>query len=325
MAIISVKNLKKHYKDVKAVDDISFDVEQGEIFGFLGPNGAGKTTSIKMLVTLLRPTEGTATIDGHDISKDSDSVRKSIGIVFQEPALDGSLTGKENLDFHARMYGMKADQRKSRIEDVLKIVELEDKANVLVKTYSGGMKRRLEIARGLMHFPKVLFLDEPTIGLDPQTRRSIWDYIKMLNEKEKITIFMTTHYMEEADYLCNRVAIMDHGKILVIDEPSKLKGKIGNDVIALGCSNADTFSEMLKKEDWVESIKVHDSSITIGTKEAEKKLPIILKMAEGNNVEISSIDIGKPTLEDVFLYYTGRKIREQEANSSIPAQFRGFH
>ncbi len=322
MPIISVKNLKKYYKDVKAVDDISFDVNEGEIFGFLGPNGAGKTTTIKMLVTLLKPTEGTAKVVDDDINKDPDKVRRNIGIVFQDPALDDRLTGKENLDFHARMYGMKKEKREERVKEVLKLVDIEEKANILVKNYSGGMKRRLEIARGLMHYPKVLFLDEPTLGLDPQTRRSVWDYIKNLNEKEKITIFLTTHYMEEADYLCNRVAIIDHGKVLVIDTPLKLKSQIGKDVITIGCSNGVVCADSLKKEEWVESIKVHDSSVTIGTKEIEKKLPLIIKMAEENNIEINSIDIRKPTLEDVFLYYTGKKIREQDAGNSIPEQFR---
>jgi len=314
MSVISVENLKKHYKDVKAVDGINFQVEQGEIFGFLGPNGAGKTTTIKMLVTLLKPTEGTAKIIGNDINKEPDKVRNNIGIVFQEPALDDELTGKENLDFHARMYGMKKEQREKRTKEVLKLVDLEEKANTLVKNYSGGMKRRLEIARGLMHYPKILFLDEPTLGLDPQTRRSIWDYVKNLNEKEKITIFLTTHYMEEADFLCNRVAIIDNGKILVIDKPLKLKSQIGNDVITIGCSNSELCVDSIKNESWVESIKVHDSSVTIGAQEIEKKLPLILKIAEKNKVEIKSIDIRKPTLEDVFLYYTGRKIREQEAD-----------
>lgn len=313
--------MKKYYKDVKAVDDVSFEVNEGEIFGFLGPNGAGKTTAIKMLVTLLRPTEGTAKVAENDIIKNPDKVRNNIGIVFQEPALDDRLTGKENLDFHARMYGMKKDKRIERIKEVLKLVDLEDKANALVKTYSGGMKRRLEIARGLMHHPKILFLDEPTLGLDPQTRRSIWDYIKDLNEKEKITIFLTTHYMEEADFLCSRVAIIDHGKILVIDEPSKLKSQLGNDIITISCSNSELCSDYLKKEAWVESIKTVNSNIIIGTREVEKKLPIIVKMAENHNVEIKTIDIRKPTLEDVFLNYTGRKIREEEAN--VPAQFRG--
>jgi ABC-2 type transport system ATP-binding protein len=271
---------------------------------------------------LLRPTEGTAKIVGNDINKEPDKVRRNIGIVFQDPALDDKLTGKENLDFHARMYGMKKEQREERIKEVLKLVDLEEKANTLVKNYSGGMKRRLEIARGLMHFPKILFLDEPTIGLDPQTRRSVWDYIKNLNEKEKITIFLTTHYMDEADYLCSRVAIIDYGKILVIDKPLKLKSQIGKDVITLTCSNSELCADSLKKEEWVESIKIHDSNITIGTKEIEKKLPLIIKMAEKNNFEIKSIDIRKPTLEDVFLYYTGRKIRDQEATNTVPERFK---
>ncbi len=252
MPIISVKGLSKHYKDVKAVDDVSFDVDEGEIFGFLGPNGAGKTTTIKMLVTLLRPTDGTVDIAGNDIVKSPGKVRNDIGIVFQEPALDDSLTGRENLDFHARMYHMKSGERKERIVEVLRLVNLEDKADSIVKTYSGGMKRRLEIARGLMHRPKVLFLDEPTIGLDPQTRRSIWEYVKDLNSKEKITVFLTTHYMEEADFLCTKVAIMDHGKILVMDKPSNLKNCMGNDVITLSCSNPEVCLDFLKKEEWVE-------------------------------------------------------------------------
>ncbi len=321
--IITVQNLKKYYKDVKAVDGVSFKVKRGEIFGFLGPNGAGKTTTIKMLVTLLRPTEGTAKVAGSDIVRNPDKVRSSIGIVFQEPALDDRLTGKENLDFHARMYGMKKEQRERRIKEVLKLVDLEEKANALVKTYSGGMKRRLEIARGLMHFPKILFLDEPTLGLDPQTRRSIWDYIKNLNEKEKITIFLTTHYMEEADFLCSRVAIIDFGKILVIGSPSKMKSQIGRDVITIGCSNSELCANSFKKEKWVESIKVHNSSVTIGAKEIEKRLPAVIKIAERNKVRLESIDIRKPTLEDVFLYYTGRKIRDQEASGS-EAFRRGF-
>lgn len=325
MPIISVQHLKKYYKDVKAVDDVSLEVNEGEIFGFLGPNGAGKTTTIKMLVTLLRPTEGTAIVAGNDIVHSPDKVRKDIGIVFQEPALDDRLTGRENLDFHARMYGMKKDKREERIKEVLKLVDLEDKANNLIKTYSGGMRRRLEIARGLMHYPKILFLDEPTIGLDPQTRRSIWDYIKVLNEREKITIFITTHYMDEADFLCSKVAIIDHGKILVIDEPSKMKSQLGNDIITINCSNTEVCSEALKKEEWVESIKTDNSNIIIGAKEIEKKLPTIIKMAEEHNIEITSVDIRKPTLEDVFLHYTGRKIREEEANSNVPPQFRrGF-
>lgn len=311
MPIISVQDLKKYYKDVKAVDGVSFDVEEGEIFGFLGPNGAGKTTTIKMLVTLLRPTEGTATVAGNDLITSPDKVRSQIGIVFQEPALDDRLTGKENLDFHARMYGMKRQQREDRIREVLEIVGLEDKANTLIKNYSGGMKRRLEIARGLMHYPKVLFLDEPTIGLDPQTRRSIWEYVKLLNEKEKITIFLTTHYMDEADFLCSRVAIIDHGKILVTDRPSNLKSKIGSDVITVGCPEMNACSEAIKSQEWVDSVKVHEGGVTIGVREAEKRLPSLIRLSEERGFSINSLDIRKPTLEDVFLYYTGRKMRDE--------------
>ena len=223
MSIIEVKNLTKKFNGFTAVDHISFNVEEGEIFGLLGPNGAGKTTTIKMLTTLLRPTEGKATVCGYDILKQRDEVRSSIGIVFQEPALDNRLTGRENLDFHARLYGLDKKTRHKRIEEVLEMVELKDKADVIVRDYSGGMQRRLEIARGLMHYPRVLFLDEPTLGLDAQTRRHIWEYILSLNQREKTTIILTTHYMEEADYLCQRMAIVDFGKIVALDTPANLK------------------------------------------------------------------------------------------------------
>lgn len=317
LAIIEVKNLTKIFDfHTKAVDSVSFKVEKGEIFGFLGPNGAGKTTVIKMMVTLLRPTKGDAIIAGHDIRGDADSVRRSIGIVFQDPALDDELTGRENLDFHARMYGMDKNKRKKRIDGVLELVKLKEKENVFVKNYSGGMRRRLEIARGLMHYPKVLFLDEPTLGLDAQTRRAIWDYIKKLNKDEKITVFLTTHYMEEADYLCDRVAIIDQGKILVIDRPDKLKISIGRDVVNIECNNTEGFAKELKKKKWVESLKLHNSSMTIGVKEGEKKIPKIMKVAEKAKIKVTSISVRKPTLEDVFLHYTGRKIRDHEANST---------
>jgi ABC-2 type transport system ATP-binding protein len=251
MLVIEVKNLTKEFNGLIAVNNISFGVQEGEIFGLLGPNGAGKTTTIKMLATLLKPTKGEAKVCGFDILKQRDEVRNSIGVVFQEPALDNRLTGYENLDFHARLYGLDSKIRKKRIKEVLTLVELEEKANVIVRNYSGGMQRRLEIARGLMHYPKVLFLDEPTLGLDPQTRHRIWDYILKLNQKEKITIILTTHYLEEADYLCQRVGIIDFGKIVALDTPQNLKN--------------------------------------------------IFK---------------KPTLEDVFLYLTGRKIRDDEASNS---------
>lgn len=313
--IIEVKNLTKVFdKEIKAVDSIDFFVKKGEIFGFLGPNGAGKTTTIRMLSTLLEPTKGTARVYGYDIINDSDDVRKSIGIVFQDPALDDRLTGKENLDFHARLYGLERKQREERIEEVLDLVNLKEKANILVKNYSGGMKRRLEIARGLMHFPKVLFLDEPTLGLDTQTRRAIWDHIKKLNEKEKITVFLTTHYMEEADYLCDRVAIIDHGKILVVGTPEELKNLVQNDVIIVKCSNPKKLKKVIKKEKWSKKTKVHDSFLNVYVKRGERKIAKLVNIARKLRIEIETINLRKPTLEDVYLHYTGKTIREEEAN-----------
>jgi ABC-2 type transport system ATP-binding protein len=222
-AIVSVKNLCKSFKELKAVNNISFEVKRGEIFAFLGPNGAGKTTTIKMLTTLLNPTSGEISVNGFDPAKDKDSVRKSFGIVFQDPSLDDELTAYENLEFHAVLYHVPSDQRKPRIDYLLKFVGLWDRKDDRVKTFSGGMKRRLEIARGLIHHPKILFLDEPTLGLDPQTRNHVWDYIKQLNKDEQMTIFFTTHYMEEADKAASTVAVIDHGKIVRIGKPAEIK------------------------------------------------------------------------------------------------------
>jgi ABC-2 type transport system ATP-binding protein len=318
MSIIETKNLTKKFNDLVAVDNVTFSVEENEIFGFLGPNGAGKTTTIKMLTTLLRPTSGTAKVVGFDIIKEKNKVRECIGVVFQEPALDTELTGRENLDFHARVYGMSRVEREKRIADVLELVDLADKANVLVKNYSGGMKRRLEIARGLMHYPKVLFLDEPTLGLDAQTRNAIWNYIKRLNKEEGTTIFLTTHYMEEADRLSDRVAIIDHGKLLVIDKPEKLKNNVGKDIITLTCSDIKKLEQRLEKEDWVENIKIVNSSLILSVKIGEKKIPQIIEIAQSSNIKIESISIHKPTLDDVFLHYTGRRIREEEPEKIAP-------
>lgn len=212
--IISVKNLTKKFKDIEAVAKISFDVESGEIFAFLGPNGAGKSTTIKILTTLLDPTDGEITINGYNVNENKDAVRHSFGIVFQDPSVDEDLTAIENMQFHAALYGIPAKDRKSRIEELLKFVELWERRNSLVGTFSGGMKRRLEIARGLLHHPKILFLDEPTLGLDPQTRKHTWDYIKNINKKEGMTVFFTTHYMEEAERIAQRIAVIDHGKIV---------------------------------------------------------------------------------------------------------------
>ena len=315
MDIITTENLTKKFNDLTAVDNVTFSVKKGEIFGFLGPNGAGKTTTIKMLTTLLIPTKGSAEVVGFNIINERDKVRKNIGIVFQEPALDTELTGKENLDYHARMYGLDGDKRKKRIADVLELVGLENKKDVFVKNYSGGMKRRLEIARGLMHYPSVLFLDEPTLGLDSQTRRAIWTYIKKMNKEEGTTIFLTTHYMDEADYLCDRVGIIDYGKILVIDSTTNLKNSIGNDVITLSCSNMDKLINRLEKESWIENTKKYDSFLTLGVKKGEEKIPVVIEIAQTLDIKIKSISVRKPTLDDVFLSFTGRTIRNEEAEN----------
>jgi len=327
--IIKTNNLTKKFNDFTAVDDISFSVSKGEIFGFLGPNGAGKTTTIKMLTTLLNPTDGTADIAGYDIIKKRDNVRKNIGIVFQEPALDTELTGRENLDFHARMYGIDRDKRKQRISDVLQLVDLTDKKDELVKNYSGGMKRRLEIARGLMHYPTVLFLDEPTLGLDSQTRQAIWAYIKKMNKEEKTTIFLTTHYMDEADYLCDRVGIIDQGKILVIDSTENLKNAVADDLITCSSDKMEELITRLEKEKWINKIKKHDEYITIGTKKGDEKIPLIIEIAQKEQIKIKSISVRKPTLDDVFLSYTGRTMRDQEPENHMKKmarrEMRGGH
>jgi ABC-2 type transport system ATP-binding protein len=317
MDAIRVENLTKRFEDVTAVDHISFSVSQGELFGLLGPNGAGKTTTINILSTLLRPTSGLAEVAGFDVSKSRDSVRKSIGVVFQEPALDGRLTGRENLDFHAMMYGLDGNERRSRIDEVLNLVELVDKAKVLVDHYSGGMKRRLEIARGLIQQPKVLFLDEPTLGLDTQTRRHIWDYVKKLNRDNKVTIILTTHYMEEADYLCDRVAIMDHGKFVALDTPPKLKDILGGDVVSLELDgDLEPFLNEVKTLDWIKTFSRHDDVLNLTMEKGERRIPELVTIAQGDGLTVNCVHLRKPSLEDVFLHFTGRTIRDQEANAS---------
>lgn len=321
--IIETKDLTKKFKNLTAVDNISFTVKEGEIFGFLGPNGAGKTTTIKMLTTLLNPTSGTAKIAGHDIKEDRDNVRKNIGVVFQEPALDTELTGQENLEYHARMYALPKKKREKRIDEVLNLVDLTDKKDVFVKNYSGGMKRRLEIARGLMHYPTVLFLDEPTLGLDAQTRRAIWKYVKKMNKEEKTTIFLTTHYMDEADFLCKKVGIIDHGKILVMDTIVDLKKSIGNDVITIKSTDMKKLRSELKEKKWVKKTEKHDEKLTVGVEKGDEKIPIIIEIAQKIDVKIKSISVRQPTLDDVFLSYTGRTIRDQETkNNFVPPRFR---
>lgn len=317
MDAIKVENLVKTFNGLTAVDHISFTVKSGELFGLLGPNGAGKTTTINMLSTLLKATSGYGEVAGFDISRCKNDVRRSIGVVFQEPALDTKLTGKENLEFHAMMYGLKKEERRQRIAEVLSLVELSDKANVLVETYSGGMKRRLEIARGLIHRPKVLFLDEPTLGLDAQTRRHIWEYIKRLNSESGISIILTTHYMEEADFLCGRVAIIDCGKFVAMDSPSKLKDILGGDVVSIEVKrDSDSLLMQVKSLEWIKTATAHNGVLSMTMEQGERRIPQLIALAQKNSLQVTCVNLHKPSLEDVFLHFTGRTIRAQEAGQS---------
>jgi ABC-2 type transport system ATP-binding protein len=308
--VIQTYNLTKAYNSFKAVDNLNISVDNGEIFGLLGPNGAGKTTTVSMLCTILKPSSGTATIDGHDIVKESGKVRKSIGIVFQDPSIDDRLTGKENLYMHANLYGVPVSLQRERINRILKLIELEDRADDLLRTYSGGMRRRLEIGRGLIHQPKVLFLDEPTVGLDPQTRDHIWRYIKELKEANDITVVLTTHYMDEADRLSDRIAIMDHGKIVVLDTPQKLKETLEGDVVAIKSNNNELLGELLAK--WLGFTKKHVEKeiLEVTVTNGKNAMPRIVELASQNSIYIESIVLREPNLEDVFLHYTGCSIRE---------------
>lgn len=322
MPAIHVENLTKKFYDFVAVDNISFDIQSGEIFGLLGPNGAGKTTTISMLSTMLKPTSGNATVNGRDVLKDEDGVRKSIGIVFQDQSLDEELTAYENMDFHGRLYRIPRPVREERISELLTLVELEERKDDLVKTFSGGMRRRLEIARGLLHRPKVLFLDEPTLGLDPQTRNHLWAYIEELNREMGITIILTTHYMDEADRLCDRIAIIDRGRIVAMDTSQNLKDTIGGDVITIQTPDPALISSKIAAP-WVDRIEERDGYVTVNLHNAEKHLSEIVTLLNRNEIEITSISVRKPTLEDVFLYYTGKTIREQEADGK--ETMRMFH
>ena len=311
---ITVNGLVRHFDDIKAVDDVSFQVRKGEMFGFLGPNGAGKTTTISMMCTLLHPTDGTVKVWGHDARRQPDLVRSSIGIVFQDQSVDEELTGYENMWFHARLYKVPKDEIDSRILDLLEMVELTDRKDDQVKTFSGGMKRRLEIARGLLHHPKVLFLDEPTLGLDPQTRRHIWEYIRRLNEEEGVTIFLTTHYMDEADELCDRIAIIDHGKIVAMDTPGGLKASLGGEVVLLRMPEcAEGCMEALGEVNGVSSVRPQENGLILGVEEGASTIPRILEVATNRGLEVESVMLKAPTLEDVFIRKTGRTLREEKA------------
>jgi ABC-2 type transport system ATP-binding protein len=308
---IETRELTKRFDGLVAVDKLTISVESGEVFGLLGPNGAGKTTTISMLCTILKPSSGTAKVNGFDIVKQDMQVRKSIGIVFQDPSIDDRLTGRENLYMHANLYGVPSSEQKPRIDRVLKLVELEDRADDLLRTYSGGMRRRLEIARGLIHYPKVLFLDEPTIGLDPQTREHIWSYIEELRKTREITMILTTHYMEEADRLSDRIAIVDYGKIVASDTPLGLKNTLEGDVITVKTKQPDRLSSVLAGTAGILKTNAIEDRLEVTVRGGQALLPRIVEVAAKSGVFVESVSLREPNLEDVFLHYTGRAIRPQ--------------
>ncbi|MBT4327561.1 MAG: ATP-binding cassette domain-containing protein [Candidatus Nitrosopelagicus sp.] len=316
MYSIETKSLTKSFGDLVAVNDISFSVEKGEIFGFLGPNGAGKSTTMMIFTTLLKPTSGKALIAGFDVMKDAKHVRESIGFVQQETTVDEYLTGRENLLLQAKLNHIPKNEINQRIDEVLELIELSDKQDQAVVTYSGGMRKRLDIAGGLLHHPKVLFLDEPTVGLDIQTRRKIWQYIKKIHVEFEMTIFVTTHYMEEADSLCDRIGIMDHGKIQVIDTPKNMKNDLGNEIISLvieSNSSYDSFLLELKKIEFIKKINEDDSKITLFTSNGTEVIPKIFQISSELKIKINSISLTQPTLDDVFISYTGHEIRDDDS------------
>ena len=310
MDIIEIKDLTKKFNKLTAVDALNLQIKEGEIFGLLGPNGAGKTTTLLMLTTLIQATSGTATINNYDIHTQSHNVRKSIGIVFQDPSSDEILTGYENLKLHGWLYDMPDSLREKRIKEVIELVDLTNRQNDRVKKYSGGMRRRLELARGLMHHPKVLFLDEPTLGLDPQTRGTIWEYIQKLAREKNITIVITTHYMDEADKLCDRLAIIDQGKIVILGSPKELKKNLGGDIVRLKSINLNISN--LKKLSYVKKISSCNDEVCLTIENANKHLQELLNFVG----KVDSVEIHSPTLDDVFLHYTGRKIRESAPEGS---------
>jgi len=311
MSIISVKNLAKTFDGITAVNDISFEVQEGTIFGFLGPNGAGKTTTINILCTLLSPTSGSASIAGHDCMKNPSDVRKAIGIVFQDTTLDKDLTAYENLIFHAYLYNVPKKEMRDRVHDVLNFVDLYDRKNDLVKKFSGGMKRRLEVARGMIHHPRVLFLDEPTLGLDPQSRTNLWEFIKRLPEKHNVTIFMTTHYMEEAE-VCDKIAIIDTGKIISIGSPDELKRTVGGDIVYVKTTDNTNAKKEIEKLFGL-SVTEKEGEIYMTCTMGDTCIPEMIRTI---GEKVISVRLQRPTLNDVFLKLTGKAIREQEVSSN---------
>ena len=316
MYSIETRSLTKSFGDVVAVDDVSFSVKTGEIFGFLGPNGAGKSTTMMILTTLLKPTSGQALISGFDVATNPKQVRQHIGYVQQETTVDEYLTGRENLLLQAKLNHIPKNEINNRIDDVLDLIELSDKQNEPVVTYSGGMRKRLDIAGGLLHRPKVLFLDEPTVGLDIQTRRKIWEYIKKIHDEFEMTIFLTTHYMEEADQLCDRIGIIDGGKIQIIDSPVSMKNAMGNEVISVVIQNKnfiDSFVSELKKIEFVKKITCDELKLVIFTSNGTEVIPKIFQISSQLDIKIMSISLTQPTLDDVFISYTGHEIRDDDS------------
>jgi ABC-2 type transport system ATP-binding protein len=313
---VRVRGLTKTFGEIQAVKGIDLDVATGEMFGFLGPNGAGKTTTIKILCTLAEATAGSATVAGFDVARDTSAVRSRIGLVFQEPTLDTYLTAEQNLRFHGEMYGVPRERMRRRMDEVLEKVGLSDRRRDLVRKYSGGMRRRLEIARGLLHTPTVLFLDEPTIGLDPQTRAAIWDYIRALRKTEEVTVFLTTHYMEEAEY-CDRIAIIDNGEIVAVDTPEALKAAIGADRVQIVTSDDTAAVAQLSERLDVEAA-MHDGMVTFSVPGGAAFVP---RLFQALSVEINTVTVTRPSLDDVFMTYTGRTIRDAEqGNAPHPLQ-----
>ncbi len=318
MVAIEVNSLTKQFGSFKAVDNISFTVEEGEIFGFLGPNGAGKSTTMMILTTLLKPTSGKALVGGYNVVSDAKKVREKIGFVQQEISVDEFLTGRENLYLHARINQIPNNLIKSRIDDVLELVELGEKQDDATLTYSGGMRKRLDIANGLLSRPAVLFLDEPTVGLDIQTRRKIWEYIRKIRKEFGMTIFISTHYMEEADNLCNRIGIIDFGKIQVIDTPKSMKSAIGNEIISFnlvdGKVNQDTLLDQISKIEFVKEVKTKQDIITVFSTKSNEVIPKIFQISTNLEMKVSSLTLKQPTLDDVFISYTGHDLRDETEN-----------
>jgi len=313
--VVEVRNISKTFGKLKAVDNVSFEVKTGEIFGFLGPNGAGKSTTINMLTTLLKPSSGTAQVCGYDVYKNANEVRRNVGVVPQEYTADEDMTGRDNIILCADLYGLARSISQPHAEELLKLVELTDAANRKVSTYSGGMRRRLELASGLINYPKLLFLDEPTLGLDVQTRTAVWNYIRMVKQQYHMTLFLTTHYLEEADALCGRIAIIDHGHIVRIGTPDELKASIGGDVIVIGVvEKTPDISSAVARIKLVKDVKKNDGVYRIKAERGEEATPEIIDLIRSRGLHVTKIALTKPTLDEAYLEYTGRSMREEETN-----------